>query len=317
MLIDPKRIEWLKARKTGVGGSEVAAILGLSNYATPYTVWLDKTNRSVPDDMSEAAYWGIELEDIIAREFSKRSGLKIQKVNLMMRHETYTYAIANIDRAIVNPAISGTVRFKDGALTTDQIYEGKTSSAYFDKMWGDELSDAIPEYYLCQVMWYLGITGTQKCHLAVLIGGQKYKQFLIERDEELIAMLFAEAGIFWRDFVLADIPPDPINLGDCALRWSKSMGGVIEADEAMAQKLAEYKELKALMKTAKSDLDDLKFEIVSTMQEAETLMIAGKKACTYKHQTTRRINPDAFRTAYPDLAEKFTETTTNRVLRLS
>ena len=187
------RQDWLALRQSGIGGSDIAAILGVSPYATAYDIYQSKTQPLADEDMNEFAYWGTVLEDTVAREFSKRSGLKIQNVNFLMRHPEHRWAIANIDRAIINRDVSGNVRFKDGKLTTDQIVEIKTASEYVGKNWGNEDSDEVPDQYQCQAQWYMGVTGVEVCHMAVLIGGNKYRQYKIERHQDFIDYLFEAA----------------------------------------------------------------------------------------------------------------------------
>lgn len=315
LLID--RQDWLKARQSGLGGSEVAAVLGLSPYKTPYQVWLDKKAQEVNDSTSEPAFWGTVLEEPIAQVFSQRSGLKIQRVNQMMRHVDHSFALANIDRAIVNPDIAGNVRFKSGALTTDQILEVKTASAYLKKMWGTE-DDHVPDYYMTQCQWYLGITGVELCHLAVLIGGQEYRHYKITRDDELITMLLDTGKYFWETYVESNVEPDPQTLNDCALRWSThSNGRIIEADNELIDIINQYRGKQSIIKNEESLLEDLKFQIVKTMEDAEAIVGQdGKTILTYKGQTANRIDSKAFRAAHPDLADQFSKTSTSRVLRI-
>ena len=165
------RTDFLAARRTGIGGSDIGAILGLNHYRTPYDVFLDKTVPDArPDTAGEAAYWGTTLETVVAREYQRRTGRKVQRVNHLLRHPDHDFAIANIDRAIINPDISGTVRWKDGRLTTDSLLECKTANSFTAADWGDTGTDSVPYSYLCQCQWYLGVTGCQTAELAVLIG---------------------------------------------------------------------------------------------------------------------------------------------------
>lgn len=131
---------------------------------------------------------------------------------------------ANIDRAVINPEISGNVRLKDGKLTTDQILECKTANAYLAKLWGEN-DDEIPDYYMTQCQWYMGITGAEICHLAVLIGGQDFRTYRILFDQELFDMLFEECRKFWFDHVLADVPPALTTFDDIAHKWQKHEDG--------------------------------------------------------------------------------------------
>lgn len=136
-----ERLEWLKTRQTGIGGSDVAAILGLSKWKTPLDIYLAKTGE-VDQEQSQAAYFGTILEDIVAKEFQKRTGMKVQKVNSQLSRDGWMHA--NIDRAVVNPAISGNVRVQPDdkqqetgrMLTTDAILECKTASSFIADQWG-------------------------------------------------------------------------------------------------------------------------------------------------------------------------------------
>ena len=128
------RDQFLAGRKKGIGGSDVAAILGFSPYKSPYQLWLDKTGRSErKESQNESAHFGNLLEDVVAKEFSRRSGMKVQRVTQQLTLENIgeSWAIGNIDRAVVNPEIAGRVYFdKEGKLTTDQGLECKTASEY-------------------------------------------------------------------------------------------------------------------------------------------------------------------------------------------
>ena len=316
MTID--RATWLAERRKGLGGSDVAAMLGLSKYRSPYQLWLDKTGRSGDDEAGEAAYWGNTLEDIVAKEFAKRNGVKVQRVNDLIKHPTLDFAFANIDRAVINPDISGNVRIKDGRLTTDQILECKTANQFLQNQWGDD-AESIPDYYLTQCQWYLGNTQADICHLAVLIGGQKFKQYQIQRDDELISILHDEAKTFWHDFVLADNPPDPTTIDDCLHRWARHTDGkVIDADQSLIELITEYKEMKAVLKEGEAEADALKLEIVKHIEDAECVVIDGnKKLLSYKAQSSSRMDSKAFKAAHPDLAEQFIKTSATRVLRVA
>ena len=79
-MTNEQRAAWLEGRRTGIGGSDVAAVLGLNPWKTPLDVWNDKLGLSEDKGMSEPAYWGTVLEDTVAREFQQRTGMKVQKV---------------------------------------------------------------------------------------------------------------------------------------------------------------------------------------------------------------------------------------------
>ena len=318
MNIQVNHDQFLASRKQGIGGSDVAAILGLSKYTSPYQLWLDKTNRSESNDsQSEPAYWGSQLEDIVAKEYSKRNGLKIQRINKTLEHPEFSWARANIDRAIVNPEIAGNVRFKDGKLTTDHILECKTANQYLAKLWGSEESEAVPDYYLTQCQWYMGVTGAQLCDLAVLIGGQKFRSYQINFDRELFEMLLTECAQFWNDHVLADIPPAPTTFDDVLHRWSThNTGQALNASDDLTKIIAEYKDLNHTIKEANKDLDDLKLQICSRMEDAEMIIADEKRLATFKYQERTTLDSKSLKSAYPEIYEQFSKTSSTRVLRI-
>lgn len=312
------RQDWLALRQSGIGGSDIAAIIGVSPYATAYDIYQSKT-QPVNEDTNEFAYWGTVLEDIVAREFSKRSGLKIQNVNFLMRHPEHRWAIANIDRAIINRDVSGNVRFKDGKLTTDQIVEIKTASEYVGKNWGLEESDEVPDQYQCQAQWYMGVTDTQVCHMAVLIGGNKYRQYKIERHQDFIDYLFEAAESFWTNNVLAGVEPDATTLQNAKDKYPRHNPDTtldVEPDSEAAKVFEYYESLKAQEKEVKAALELAQTDLICQIQDNEALAIDGEVVATYKVQVSNRFNSSQFKKDMPELAEKYNKQSESRVMRV-
>lgn len=200
--------QWLERRKHGIGGSDAAAILGLNKYATPYTVWLEKTNRTEPEDLSEneKVYWGNVLEPVIAEEFVLRHfEFKIEEPGAMYQSEEYPWMLASVDRVIFEQ----TEKIKAEKVTITRwepkgILEIKTCGERMRPEW----EDGVPDYYLAQVNHYLAVTGYDYAYVAVLIAGQEYREYKIERDEEDIQWLNCKEMEFWNEYVEADqVPP--------------------------------------------------------------------------------------------------------------
>ncbi|AAZ18835.1 probable phage-related protein [Psychrobacter arcticus 273-4] len=315
------REDWLTLRQSGIGGSDIAAIIGVSPYATAYDIYQSKTQPLADEDMNEFAYWGTILEDTVAREFSKRSGLKIQNVNFLMRHPEHRWAIANIDRAVVNNEVKGwgNVRFKDGKLTTDQIVEIKTASEYVGKNWGNEESDEVPDQYQCQAQWYMGVTDTQVCHMAVLIGGNKYRQYKIERHQDFIDYLFEAAESFWTHNVLAGVEPDATTLQNAKDKYPRHNPDTtldVEPDSEAAKAFEHYESLKAQEKEVKAALELAQTDLICQIQDNETLAIDGEVVATYKVQVSNRFDSSRLKKDMPELAEKYIKQSESRVMRV-
>lgn len=225
------REEWLQRRMKSIGGSDAGAILGLCNdkYASPMTVWGDKTGRIPPKEDTEAMRIGRDLEDYVAQRWCEATGKKVQRWNRMIYSEQYPYSHADIDRKVVGE--------KAGL-------ECKTMSP--DVARACDLEDGeIPKQYYCQCVHYMAVTGFDRWYLAILVLGRGFYEFVIERDEDEIAALMAEETAFWEDYVLTDDPPPP----DGFRATTDALEQIYAASEQLDavlddEKLYEYEELK-------------------------------------------------------------------------
>ena len=276
------RENFLQERLKGIGGSDIGAIIGVSPFATAVDVWMKKTGRAPETKQTESMLWGTLLEDPIAAEFGRRNGLSVQRINKQLQHPLHDWAIANIDRAIVNPEISKRVTWKAGKLTTDQILEVKTANAFASKGWGAEDSDEVPLSYVAQCQWYLGVTGAQKCSVAVLIGGSMYREYMIHRDDELIASMLEAGRKFWFEHVLTDIAPPATNGADVQTLFPKDTGAEVEANDEIH---TDYLRLAGIKKDA-AELADTQKEIEDRikifMADNSVLTYNGTKLVTFK-----------------------------------
>ena len=162
--------EQKEQRKLGIGGSDMPIILGLSNYKTPYQLYLEKKGiLSTSDEMSPLQYWGNRLEGIIRDEFADRNKVIIETPNTLI-HPFYDFMRANID---------GYIR------EWESVLEVKCSSQFMANEWGDDGSDNIPMAYLVQVAHYCSVLNAPSAYIAVLIGGHDYRQYKYTRDFEL------------------------------------------------------------------------------------------------------------------------------------
>ena len=290
------RNEWLAERRTGIGGSDAGAILGVNKYRTALDVYLDKTGQAADVEENDAMYWGTVLEDIVAQEYAKRTGNKIQRDNKMLRHKDHDFILANLDRRIVGK---------------NAILEVKTASREND--WGDPGTDEVPESYLAQVMHYMAVTGADYADVAVLFRGSKFAVYTVKRDEDLIQHIVNMETLFWQNYVEKMTPPDASTLRDLSNRWRQDNGKAINADMELFGMVDRLRD----MKKEKSDLEDqmkiLEFGIKERMEDnTEVLNADGKKICTWKTGSTSRFDTKAFREAYPDLATEFTSTSLTR-----
>lgn len=326
--------EWLRGRKTGIGGSDVAAILGLSRYKSPIDIYQDKVGEAPDADQSEAAYWGIQLEDIVAKEFQKRTGMKVQRVNAQLSRDGWMNA--NLDRAVVNPEIAGNVRILDGAkraetgrlLTTDTILECKTASSFIADQWGPSqepeivagkavVEHKIPIYYETQVQWYMGVAGARRCYVAALLGGQDFRIYCVERDDDVIDALQQRCREFWFEHVLKHVPPAPATQEEVQKLFKQDDGQMIEATNEVAADIGELRTLAERIKGLEGQQKIVKDRVCAALGEKTGFTIAGEKACTFKYQESRRFDSTRFHKEQPGVYAAYTKTTKSRVFRLA
>lgn len=299
LTVDMSREEWLKARKVGIGGSDASAIAGLNKWKSPVGVYLDKTGQAPDEDLAgEAAYWGNVMEDIVAQEFSRRTGLKVRRRNAILKHPEHSFMLANVDRLIVGA--------REGL-------ECKTASEYLKDLWEGE---EIPASYLLQCQHYMAVTGYTAWHIAVLIGGNKFVYKKIERDEELIQYLLDIEKNFWEEHVLKQIPPT-FDGSDASVELLKALYPeakpnteiLLPADtstylEALDQVNYDLKQLE----TQKKEYEN---KIKALMGENEKA-IAGERIITWKSITSNRFDSKRFSAEYPDLYSKYTKKSSSR-----
>lgn len=293
---DMSRDEWLLERRKGIGGSDASVILGLNKWRTAFELWLDKTGQvPISESASEAAYFGSILEDIVAKEFEVRSGKKVRRKKSMLKHPEHDFILANVDRMIVGEKA---------------ILECKTTSVYNLKEWED---NEIPDSYIVQVQHYLGVLGPEykKAYFAVLIGGNKFVWKEIERDDELIAMIFQAEVEFWNEKVLGGKAPvlDGSSAAEEYLkqRYSAAEGGkVVDLTSANKTRIQQYLQLKEQINELTLQAKELENQIKHEMKEAEYGFI-GNYQTSWKSVSTNRIDSKILKEQFPDVYEKVTK----------
>jgi putative phage-type endonuclease len=310
------RADWLEQRRTGIGGSDIAAIAGVSPWRTAVDVYFEKRAEAPPAEESPAMYWGTQLEDLVAREYAKRTQRRVQRVNAILRNRYQPWQMASLDRAVINPDIAGRVIWRQGRLTTDRILECKTANGFAANLWGEPGSDQLPDAYLLQCQWYMGVTGVEHADLAVLIGGQDFRVYHIARDQDTIDLLVALAAEFWSD-CQAGRPPIPTTAADAARLWPRHQPGkaVIVNTElaATCTQLATLGEARRQMERQEAVL---KAARCTACGDAETITHQGKPLATWKTKTSRRIDVTRLKAEHAALAEQYTVTAETRELRL-
>ncbi|MGZ4518915.1 MAG: YqaJ viral recombinase family nuclease [Mycobacteriaceae bacterium] len=191
---EPNTPEWDAMRANGIGGSEIAAIVGLSPWQSRFSLWHLKRGTIDKQQVNAGMRWGTLLEPVICDHFaSQRDMLDVLTAGTYRHHER-AWQIANPDRLLW-----------DDEFGHVGILEVKTASAFDAHEWGHGPED-IPPYYRCQVLWYLDTLELPVAHVAVLIGGSDYREYKIQHSPEEAKWLRDQGEAFWQTVVSGEAP---------------------------------------------------------------------------------------------------------------
>lgn len=302
-------LEQVAARTGYLGGSDAAAVLGLSRWKTPLQVWAEKTGNVVPEDRSDALpiEVGDALEDLVAQLYCKRTGAKAHRVNDVVEHPTIPFLKAQIDRRIVG---------------TDEILECKTASGWKAGEWE---GDDIPQEYLLQCHHQMLVTGKSACHIAVLIGGnQDFIYKTIKRDEALLADMQKREVAFWTDCVLPRVMPGSISPNDGETLYN--LYPIADVDSAVPlpataeAMIARIKEIgtdtTGLLAALEAEKEQLRNELKAILGPAALGTIGGWKVSWKNQSTGVRLDTARIKLEAPEVYEKYGTEKQTRVMRI-
>ena len=294
------RAEWLELRRNGIGGSDAASICGENPWRGPLAVYLSKVGAAPDTDPNEAMEWGIELEDVIAKKFARRTGFAIRRCNMILQHPEYPFMLANIDRYV-----------RDEDEPAWGILEVKNVGEYRAEDWAD---DSVPEYYQIQVQHYMAVTGAEYAWVAPLIGGNRLKPVKVPRNNKLIRSLIAIESDFWK--LVESRTPPPL---DDSPEASKVLKAIYPQSKAQSVLIDEdvYLKLKSARQRvadAEREARGLENQIKEAMGEAEAAMVPGnpKPVITWKGSSVRSLDVKALEAAEPELCMKYMRETSMR-----
>ena len=294
------REEWLRLRREGIGGSDAAALVGLSPWGSPLSVYLDKKGLSPQKPQSEAMRQGTDLEEYVARRFVEETGKSVRRCNYILKHPEKPWMLANVDRMVVG---------EEAGL------ECKTTSAY--NAAGYEEGE-IPRHYYVQCQHYMAVTGLPKWYLAVLVLGVDFHVFEILKDDEDIAALEEAEERFWHEHVEPGIPPAPAGTSSdgeaLAILYPHSDETVanLHGLEGTADMLVA---LKAQKKALEEEIERYEQTLKSAMGTAEKGILDGYRV---SWRSSTRISLDAKRLKLdrPDIYEQYGKSTETRTFSI-
>jgi putative phage-type endonuclease len=299
-------------RRSFVGGSDAAAILGLSPWATEVDVYLKKSGIDTAELEGDHLKMGHALEPVVAKLYAEHHGLKLIEPEFK-RHPVYEHIGAHADRITA-----------DGS----RIVEIKTTNWRNSDAWGVEGTDDIPVYYLCQVVVYMEVYDIDRADVAVMISGDYPKFYTVLRNKQFGEELCRRLNQWYIDHVLGDTAPKPksgadaLKLVDCYYPRHKLDLKKLDLKEAerITGRMKSLEELDQQAKHIKDQMDAIKADIKEVIGEAEGVEFFGKKITWKNNKDSVKIDWQAVASeigAPAEIVKKHTSTTKGaRVLRL-
>lgn len=294
---DLSREEWLAYRRQGLGGSDAAAVLGISPFRTAMDLYYDKRGLPIEDDEGNwvAMEVGNLLEDLVARIFAKKTGLKIYRRKCMFQHPYYHWMLADLDFLVELP---------DGSTA---ILECKTTNYNASDKWTYDGKPIVPVYYESQGRHYMAVTNLNRVYFCCLYGNNEDEVIIrhIDRDMDYESELIALEEDFWLNNVQAQVPPPYFeDDGALILESLRRLMGPSSKDAPpvlltppQATKVIRYLELR----DEKRSLDSASKKLESEMLRLKAQIVADMgTSCTAVYEDVSGIYTVTFNPSYQE-----------------
>lgn len=295
------RARWLAWRTEGIGASDVAAIVGLSPWSSPWSLWAEKLGllgEREDDVLMEAGRW---LELAIAPWVQDRTGLVVRGAQTCVESTADPVHRCTLD---------GLVHEGPGSTHPLGVLEIKTAGP-------GRTPDQPPAHHAAQAQWQMHVTGLQRTWLATL-RGRRLDITEIARDDEDIAFLVARSAEFWQ--LVQEQEPPPVDGSVATLDALAAVHATPDPDltaplDDLGDVLDEWRSAKADERDAAARRRSAEARLKARLGDAVEGLVDGERAVTWRAQTRRDIDVTRLREEYPDVARMVTRESTHRVLR--
>jgi putative phage-type endonuclease len=284
------RDKWLAERRLGIGGSDVAPILGLSPWATPLDVYLDKIGEAPPVEDTPAMAWGRAMEPLLRHAYAAQTGRQVAVPTVSFVHPQHSFIRANLD----------------GETDDGRIFEAKTART--GEGWGEPGSDEVPDAYGLQVQHYMLVRGYVLADIAVLIGGNDFRVYTVEADPQVQSDLIDLEREFWQR-VQDRNPPEPRTFSEVQQRFGRSeAAGVVTADSEAAYAYQQLLVARRALKGAEEAEQEAKAVLMKALGDSGDTLIdtQGRTLATWKlAKAPQQFDAAALKTDHPDIYQQY------------
>lgn len=295
------REEWLEIRKSGIGSSEVATILGLNPWETPYQLWRRKKGIDAPKQENAAMRNGHHLEDAVSRMWNDATGREI------IKRSAIDWIIRDNDRPFLQVSPDRTYWLGESRSPEAKgILEIKTTRMKVNP-------DDLPKYWFAQLQYQMGVAGYEQGSLAWLSAGMGfdfgYQDLILVSD--FFAWEVEEVERFWTDCVIGGREPNAISVKDVLLKYNRHTNGkILECSDEIFEAYQNLKEVKKEIKALEERQESLEGTIKMAFEDAEALSYGGDTIATWKAPKPGvKFNDKAFIADHPDLAAPYLQPT--------
>ena len=289
------REEWLKAREEGIGASEVASVVGLNPWETPYQLWRRKRGIDQPQEENFLMKAGHYLEDAVARFYQDASGNEIinsSATDFMFIDKAKPFLRVSPDRTFWLP---------DMAHNDDNkgILECKTTQRSIDR-------DDLPKHWFCQVQMLLGVSGYERGSLAWLSSGRDFDYIDMAFSPDFYGWLVEEVERFWVDNVVGGKEPEAISVSDILTKYNRHTDGKqIEVGDDIFKDYQDLKDIKKQIAALDERKETLEGRIKLAFADAEAITYGGDTLATWKApKPSMKLDTKQLEARYPDIVKK-------------
>ena len=312
---DAPREQWLATRRQGLGSSDVAAVLGVDERKSALHVYYDKIGQLPEEDAGEAAMWGNILEEPVAREWCRRNKTSSTRVGVVVRLNE-PWMLCTLDRLVDRcPLLTPPIDRSSQRCAL----EVKTRNAWVAGKW----RGGVPDDVHAQVAWQMAVTGYDHVHIAVLIGGQEFRQFTVRRDPGLEETIVERAALFWHANVQFLLPPpsdevDPDQVIGLENSLYPDRTGSIEVNVLETwERVTSYQLAGIREKEAKNEKAKAKAWLIGQLHGAEVATVDGEKVYDYTPTTRSNVDLERLRERWPEAYDECVTESSSPTFRLS
>lgn len=299
---DVTREEWLAGRRTGIGGSDAACVMGLNPFRSRLELFADKRGM-IPDKQdTEAMRLGRDLEQYVADRFCEATGKKVRRNNYMYRSVEHPFMIADIDREVVG---------ENAGL------ECKTT-----RNWerNDYERGNVPLNYYVQCVHYMAVRNYDRMYLGVLVFGKGFYWFTIDRNKDEETALIDQERRFW-ELVESNTPPDGDGT-ESAETACTSICGIANAEKEydpvnLCDMDTDFKILDVLTEESKNldkKINEIKERIKLKMGDAPTGW-STNYSCSFRNQTRTTVDNKKLKEEYPQAFSACAKQSSTRIFK--